>query len=52
MVHSKDEAPKFNTDLADGNNFQLFSYKAKLLRNTGAGGENGILKSTTIAVPL
>ena len=50
--HSKDEAAKFNTDIADGNNFQLFSYKAKLLRNTAADGVNGILKSTAIAVPL
>ena len=34
------------------NNFKLFSYKAKLLGNTGTCGNNGILKNITFAVPL
>ena len=33
--HSKDEAANFNTNIADGNNFQLFSYKAKVKKHSG-----------------
>ena len=34
------------------NNFKSFTYKAKLLGNTEANGVNGILRNTTVAVPL
>ena len=42
----------FNTDIANINNFKSFKYKTKLLKKTEADGENGILRNTTIAVPL
>ena len=38
--------------IADDNNFKYFSCKAKLLGNTAADGTSGILKNTTIAVPI
>ena len=44
LLHSKDEATNCNTDVADGNNFKSFSYKAKLLRKTEIDGADGILK--------
>ena len=34
------------------NNLKSFEYKAKLLGNTVANGENEILRNTTITVPL
>ena len=46
----KDGATNFKADIADGNNFKSFSYKAKLLGNTIADGLNEILRDTTIAV--
>ena len=36
----------------DENAFKSFKYKAKLLKNTESHGVNGILKNTTIALPL
>ena len=50
--YSKYEATNCNTDIANNNNFE---YKAKLLVNTvaqPANVANGILKKTTIAIPL
>ena len=43
----------FCADIANNNNnFKTFEYKAKLLGNTEADGNSGILKNATIAVPL
>ena len=42
---SKDEATNSDADIANNNNI-------KSLGNTEAGGNNGILKNVTIAVPL
>ena len=50
--YSKDEATDFNADIANDNNCKSLKYKAKLLGNTEADNANGILKNTTIAVPL
>ena len=50
--YSKDRAINFDADIANTNNFKSFEYKANLLGNTEADGANGILKNTTIAVPL
>ena len=53
--YSKDEAPDFNADIVNDNNFKSFKYKAKLLGNTVAQADNaanGILKNATIAVSL
>ena len=50
--YSKDEATNFNADIVNRNNFKIFNYKAKLLGNTEADGNNGILKNATIALPL
>ena len=53
--YSKDEAPDFNADIVNDNNFKSFKYKAKLLGNTVAQADNaanGILKTATIAVVL
>ena len=52
MVLFKDEATNSNVDIANDINFKSFEYKAKLLGNTEVDGTNGILKNTTIAVPL
>ena len=41
-----------NADIVDGNAFQSIKYKAKLLGNTVADAGNGILRNTTIAMPL
>ena len=51
-LYSKDEATNCNADIADANNFKSFSCKVKLLGNTEVNGADGILKNTTIAVPL
>ena len=55
-LYSKDEASKFNNNIANTDNFKPFKYKAKLLENTVAqpnpNHANGILKNVTIAVPL
>ena len=50
--YSKDEATSFNADIGNNNNFKSFEYKTKVLGNTEADGNNGILKSETISVPL
>ena len=52
MVLSKDEVTNFNAEITDDKAFQSFIYQAKLLENTEADGANGILKNTTIVVPL
>ena len=49
--YSKDEATDFNADIAN-NNFKSFDYKAKLLGNTEADGNNRIPKNAIIAVLL
>ena len=50
--YSKDKATNFNVDISDTNNFKPFNYKTKLLEDNEADGANGILRNTTIAVPL
>ena len=51
--YSKDEAINFNADIVNNNNsFKSFEYKAKLLGNIVADGENGILKNARTALPL
>ena len=50
--YSKDEATNFNAYIANTDNFKSFKYKAKLLGNTVVEGANGILRNTTITVPL
>ena len=50
--YKKDEATNFNADVTNNNNFKSFEYKTKLLGNTEADGNNGILKNETISVPL
>ena len=50
--YSKDEATKFNADIANSNNFKSFECKAELLGNTVAYGANGILRNAAISVPL
>ena len=50
--YSKDEATNFNVDIANSNNFKTFVYKDKLLEDTEGGGDNGIFKNATVAVPL
>ena len=58
MFYSKDEGNNFNADIANDDNFssKYFKYKAKLFGNTispaALKAANGILKNTTIAVPL
>ena len=42
--YSKNEASNSDADIANSNNFKSFQYKAKLLRNTEADENNGILK--------
>ena len=42
--YSKDEAPSFNADIANDNNFKSFKYKAKFLESPEADGVIGILK--------
>ena len=48
MFYSKDEATNFNADIEDINNFKYFKYNTRLLGNTEAYGNNGILKIATI----
>ena len=50
--YSKNEATKFNPDIANNDNFDSFEYKAKLLGNTEADGANKILKNGTIVALL
>ena len=49
--YSKHEATNVNADIANDNNFKPFLYKAELLGNTEADGDNGILKNAATAVP-
>ena len=42
--YSKDKATNFDADIAAGNAFKSFKYKAKLLGNTVADRANGIFK--------
>ena len=51
-LYSNDEATNFNADIANTSNLKSFMYKAKLLENTEADENNGVLKNTTIAVPF
>ena len=52
----QDEATNFNNNIANTDNFKSLGYNAKLFENTEAQPNpnqvNGILKNTTIAVPL
>ena len=48
----KDGVTNFNVNIANNNEFKSFKYKAKLLGKNEAEGVNGILRNTTIAVPL
>ena len=50
--YPKDGATNFNVDIANDNNFKSFMYKAKLLENNEADGDNGISKNVEIAVSL
>ena len=52
--YSKDEATNLNNDIVDTNNFKSFKDKAKVLWKhfPAPSNANGILKNTTIAVPL
>ena len=50
--YSKDKATNFNVDIADTDNLKPFNYKTELLGDNEADGANGILRNTTIAVPL
>ena len=50
--YSKDKVTNINADIANNINFKSFMYKAKLLEDTIADGNNWILRSVTIAVPL
>ena len=49
--YSKDEATNFTADIED-NNFKSFKNKARLLENTEAYEDNGILNNATIAMSL
>ena len=51
-IYSEDEATNFKAHIVDGNAFKFFKYRAKLLGDTVINGANGILRNTTIAVPL
>ena len=46
--YTKDEATNFNADIANGNNFESFMYKAELLKSTVAEGNNEILKDAKL----
>ena len=50
--YSKDEATNFNANIVDGNVSTYYKYKTKLFGHTVVDEVNGILKNTTIAVPL
>ena len=55
--YSKDEATNFHADIANTSNIVIIftnntKYKAKLLENTKADGDNGILKNAAIPVSL
>ena len=50
--YSKDEATNFNVDIAYTSNLKSFKCKTNLLAKIEANGDNGILKTATIAVAL
>ena len=50
--YSKDETTDFDNDIVNTNDFKSFKYRAKSLGKPDASGGNGILRNTTIAVPL
>ena len=50
--YSKSEATNFNADITNNIKLKSFEFKANLLGETEADGNNGILKNSTIAVPL
>ena len=56
LFYSEDEAPNFNDDYANANNFKSFRHNVELFGNTVAqpapNQANGILKNATIFVPL
>ena len=52
IFFSKNEATNFDADIVDSNAFKSFKCKVTLLRNTITDGSNGVLRSTTIVVPL
>ena len=45
-LYSKDKAKNFNANIEDNKAFKFFKYKAKLLGNSNADRNNGILKNT------
>ena len=49
---SKDDKTDFNNDISKTNDFKLFKYKARLLRDIEANVVNGILRNTTTDVSL
>ena len=51
-IYSKYEAPSFNGDIANNNNFKSFQYKDKLYQKTKAVGANRILRIAALAVLL
>ena len=50
--YSKDEVFDYSNDIVYSNDFRLFKYKGKLLKNTFTDAANTILKDASIAVPL
>ena len=55
-LYSADEATNFNAAITNANDFKSFKFKSKLGGNTvvqsAPNQPNGVLKNTTIAVPL
>ena len=52
LFYSEDEPTKLNNNIPNTNNFTSFIYRAKLLGGTESDGANGLLRNSTIAVPL
>ena len=50
--YAKDKTTNYNADIADNGNFESSKYDAKLLANTKADGEQGILRNIPTSVPL
>ena len=50
--YSKDEATNFYADIANDNSFKSFKYKVKLLGNTEADGNDGILKKCNLCCTM
>lgn len=51
LFYSEDEPTKLN-NIPNTNNFTSFIYRAKLLGGTESDGANGLLRNSTMAVPL